>query len=438
MVKVLFIEKRLRVEELGVMYLSAVLKKNNHQVDIIQTELENIDEKMSSYKPDFVCYSICTGEHIFALEINNILKRKYQFKSVFGGSHCTFFPEMANEEGVDFLVRGQGEIAILDIVEGREKNKIVKKPLIEDINTIPFPDREIFYKYEEFRQNPMKNVVTTRDCPYSCSFCFSHLWREIYKDESCKFYQRRSVDNIIEEIKKIREKYPLEKVNFNDDNFFPVGDWIDEFVEKYPKEIGLPFVCSISANLVNEEVVKKLKKSGLEMVKFALESANPVIRKNILNMGHIKNEDVIRTVNLFKKYDIRMRIFNIIGLPIENSLQDALETLKFNQKVQPTESWVSIFQPYPKLKLTEYSIENGYLKREAVGQSADDYWTGTQLNLPDKDKINNLQKWWHFIVNYAIPMPIVDILISLPISEEQSRKLQEMRFEYSKKKLYGI
>ena len=128
----------------------------------------------------------------------------------------------------------------------------------------------------------------------------------------------------------------------------------------------------------------------------------------------------------------------MIGLPIKDSLKNALETLEFNQKVHPTESWVSIFQPYPKLELTEYAIAQGYIKKEQVGQSSDDYWTGTQLDLPDKDKINGLQKWWHFLVEYQIPIEVADILISLPLSGEQSKKLQEMRFEHSRKKLYGV
>lgn len=438
MAKILFIEKRARVEKLGIMYLSAILKKSGHQVDMIQTELEDIDEKMISYKPDFVCYSICTGEQKFALEINNALKEKYQFKSVFGGSHCTFFPEMADEKNVNFCIRGQGEIAMLDIIEGREKNKIVHKSLIEDINEIPFPDREIFYKYDNFRENPMKNVVTTRDCPYSCSFCFSHLWREIHKNESHKFFQRRTVDNVIEEIKQIKENYPLEKIQFNDDNFLPVGDWIDELCEKYKKEINLPFCCSLTANLVNEETVKKLKNAGLEVVKFALESANSFVRRNILNKPHIKDEDVIRAIKLFKKYDIRIRIFNMIGLPIKDPLKDALDTLKFNQENEPTESWVSLFQPYPKLKLTQYCLEKGFITNDIIGKSADDYFSETQLNIPDKDKINRLQKWWHFIVKYNIPMSVVNILISLPLSKEQGQKLQEMRFEHSRKELYEV
>lgn len=438
MAKILFIEKKPRYEKLGIMYLSAVLKRAGHQTDMIQTELEDIDEKMTSYKPDFVCYSICTGEHNFALETNNALKKKYRFKSIFGGSHCTFFPEMAKEENIDFWVQGQGETAILDIVEGREKNKIVHKPLIDDVNEVPFPDREIFYKYENFRENPMKNVVVNRDCPYSCSFCFNHLWREMHKNESHKLFQRRTVDNVIKEIKQIRENYPLETIHFLDDNFIPLGDWIDEFCDKYKKEINLPFCCSMTANLAGEEIIKKLKDAGLEMVKFALESADYSVRKNILNKPHIRDEDIKKAVRIFKKYDIKTRIFNMIGLPIENPLKNAIDTLKFNQKVQPTESWVSIFQPYPKLKLTQYCLEKGFISKDVVGKSSDDYFSGTQLNIPDKDKIDRLQKWWHFIVTHNIPTEVVDILISLPLSKEQSRTLQEMRFEYSKKELYGI
>jgi radical SAM superfamily enzyme YgiQ (UPF0313 family) len=438
MAKILFIEKKPRYEKMGIMYLSAILKKNGHQTDMIQMELEDIDDKMASYKPDFVCYSICTGEHDFALETNNALKKKYRFKSVFGGSHCTFFPEIAKEENIDFLVLGQGETAVLDIVEGREKNKIVHKPLIDDVNDIPFPDREIFYKYDNFRENPMKNVMVSRDCPYSCSFCFNHLWREMYQGEIKKLFQKRTVDNVIEEIKQIKENYPLRIVHFLDDNFMPLGDWGDEFCEKYKKEINLPFCCSMTANLATEETVKKLKDAGLDMVKFALESADSSVRKNILNKPHIKDEDVRNAMGIFKKYGIKTRIFNMIGLPIEDPLADALNTLKFNQEVQPTESWVSIFQPYPKLKLTQYCLDKGFIDKNAIGKSSENYFSGTQLKIPDRDKIDRLQKWWHFIVVHNIPVPVADILISLPISNEQADKLQEIRFDYSKNKLYGI
>lgn len=438
MAKILFVEKKSRFEKLGIMYLSAMLKKNGHRTDMIQMELEDVDKKMTSYKPDFVCYSIGTGEHSFALKVNDDLKKKYQFKSIFGGPHCTFFPEMAKEKNVDFLIRGQGETAILDIINGREKNKIVLKPLIDDVNEIPFPDRELFYKYAEFRDNPMKNVMVNRDCPYSCSFCFNHLWREMYKNESRKLFQIRTVDNVINEIKQIRENYPLKTVHFLDDNFIPSGEWMDEFCEKYKKEINLPFCCSMTANFASEKMIKRLKDAGLEMVKFALESANYSVRKNILNKPHVKDEDVKMAMGVFKKYNIKTRIFNMIGLPIENSLEDALNTLKFNQEVQPTESWVSIFQPYPKLKLTQYCLDNGFIKKDIIGKSLDDYFSGTQLNILDGDKIDRLQKWWHFIITHNIPRPVVDILISMPISKEQSQKLQDMRFEYSKKELYGI
>lgn len=438
MAKILFIEKKVRNEKMGMMYISAALKKKGHQTEMIQTDLEDVDELMTSYKPDFVCYSICTGEHRFALEINNILKKKYQFKSIFGGPHCTFFPEMARQENIDFLVIGQGEIAIVDIAGGREKNKIVRKPLIEDINEIPFPDRELFYKYTEFRENPMKNIITTRDCPYNCSYCFNHLWKEMYKDESHKLFQKRTVDNVIEEIKMIKKKYLLKKVLFIDDNFIVNDKWLDEFCEKYPQRINLPFLCSLTVNLLDEERVKKLKKAGLEMANFALESADPSVRKNILNRGHVKNEEVVKAIKLFKKYNIRIRMQNMIGLPVEDPLKEALNTLKFNLENKVDDSWVSIFQPYPKTKLAEYCMEKRFITGDVIEKCADSFFDETRLNIPEGDRINRLQKWWYFIVEYNLPISLVELLISLPLSKEQSQRLQEMRFEWSKKKLYGI
>ena len=129
---------------------------------------------------------------------------------------------------------------------------------------------------------------------------------------------------------------------------------------------------------------------------------------------------------------------NMIGLPLDNSLKDALNTLKFNLDNKVTDSWVSIFQPYPKTQLANYAIEKGFVSGEVVEKCAESYYDESRLNIPNKDKINRLQKWWYFIIEHNIPIEVAEVLISLPLSSEQASKLQDIRFNYSKKKLYAI
>ena len=106
--KTLFISKPLVMEPLGLMYLSASAKNNNHKTDLIFTS-QNIEEKISEFKPDVIGYSVMTGDNKFYLDLNRNLKSRHQFLSVFGGPHPTFFPEIISQGGVDIVCRGEGE-----------------------------------------------------------------------------------------------------------------------------------------------------------------------------------------------------------------------------------------------------------------------------------------------------------------------------------------
>jgi len=124
--RVLFVERNLRNEKLGIMYLSAALKARGHHAELIQTDKADLDERISEYRPDFVAFSITTGEHVFALQVARRVKEAYGIPNIFGGPHCTYFPEIGFEPVVDFVVQGQGERAIVDVVEGRAKPGFIK------------------------------------------------------------------------------------------------------------------------------------------------------------------------------------------------------------------------------------------------------------------------------------------------------------------------
>jgi len=437
--KILFVEKDLRNEKLGIMYLSSSLKKQGHHTDLIQVDKEDIDQKIKEYKPDFIAFSIATGEHVYALKTAKKIKEKYGIPNIFGGPHCTFFPEFAQTSGVDFIVAGQGEQAIIDIVEGKKKGFV--RGRIFDHDTI-LPDRELFYKYSEFLDNPMKNIITSRACPYRCSYCFNHSYLEItkYFKETKKWFNRRSPKNIITEIEAINKKYPLDKILFIDDNFLQGGrSWITSFLERYVVAFKkFPWLCSMRVNHLNEKLAVKLFESGLEMVNFALESADPHVQKYILNRGHIQNRDIIQAILMFEKYGIRARMQNMIGLPLENSLEDALNTLQFNINHPVTDSWCSILQPYPRTALGRYCIDQGFISTDQLKSCSESFFNETRLNINNKTEINALQKLWYFIVEGKIPLQVVQVLIKGKYTNKIYDELKELRFKCSKKKLYNI
>lgn len=438
MATILFIERQLRNEKLGIMCLSAVLKAAGHKTELIQTEAEDIHAAMQRLSPDFVAFSIMTGDHGHALQCNAALKRRYAYQAIFGGPHCSFFPEIAEEDGVDYVVQGAGELVIREIVEGRLAPGSYRGDIAEDFDVLPFADRELLYKYTRFHDNPIKNIMTIRDCPYNCSYCYNHLWKELYRDQRQRLFQRRSVDHVVAEIAAIRSRYPLEKINFLDDNFLQQRDWLKEFCQRYRIEVGLPFLVNVRANLVEEEMVRELCAAGLEMVNFALESADPIVQRDVLNRGEFSNDSVAATLAIFRKYKVRVRMQNMIGLPLDDPLADALNTLQFNLRHRVDDAWVSIFQPYPRTRLARYCLEKGFIADDGLDHCAESFFDESRLEIADKEKITRLQKWWYFIVRYNLPFDLVKILLEMPMGKDIAQQLLELRFDMSKQQFYGI
>ncbi|MFC2153934.1 B12-binding domain-containing radical SAM protein [Candidatus Altiarchaeota archaeon] len=435
MSSILFVEKKLRTDKLGILYLSRILKDAGHKVDLVQDDLDNTDQYLRRNHVDFIIYSVTTGDHEWYIKRNRELKKRHKFSSIMGGPHFTYYPEDGlSDSTVDYVVIGPGEDVILDIVKGRMKDRGVMGHIPNDINKIPTPDRSILYKYGEFGKAGIKRFIAGRDCPNSCKYCFNHLYHRLYQKEKEKFFQITSPDKMIQEIKEVRETYGLKLAYFNDDDLARDHNWLVEFCEKYKKEVGLPFCGSIRANNVDYNILKIMADAGCCFLNIALESANPKTQK-FLRRGNITNRQIEEACYACGKLGIKVRLQNMIGLPVENPLEDALETLEFNLKINPTDSWASIFQPFPKTDLWEYCIQKGLI---GEGTQCKNFYEDTVLTIPDAEKINRLHKWWFFIVKYQMPMEMVRILLELPLTNEQKSKIQNLRWEIAKDLLYRI
>lgn len=438
--RVLFVERKLRNEKLGIMYLAGSLAARGHSAELIRADREDLGERIRDYRPDFAAFSITTGEHVEALKLARQLKAQHALPTIFGGPHCTFFPEIGFEEGVDFVVQGQGERALVDIVEGRVPPGFHQAPMVPRLDDFPTPARDIFYRYPEFRENPMKNVITSRACPYKCSYCFNHSQMALTRldGETKPWFNRRRVEHVVREIQDLRERYPVEKVLFIDDSFVQGRSWLESFAETHAREVRLPWLCSMRVNRLDERLAESLVASGLEMVNYALESADPEVQQRLLHRGHISNRDVIRAIRMFERWGVRARMQNMIGLPLSNPLEDALNTLRFNLRHRVTDSWCSIFQPYPRTALGQYCMDQGYIDADQLRHCSESFFDESRLNLPHKPELYALQKLWYFIVEGDLPLDLVQILIRGEFTPAIGAQLQELRFRCSRRKLYDL
>ncbi|MBW2975443.1 B12-binding domain-containing radical SAM protein [Candidatus Woesearchaeota archaeon] len=420
-------------EQMGMMYLSAVLKKYNHSTGMINTDLEDINKKMKEFRPDILAYYSMTGEHRHLIEFNKSLKRKYRFLAVFGGPHPTFFPEVIQNEGIDIIGVGECESAMAELANALEKGRPIDKiknlwikkkgriiknpvrPLETDLDKLPHPDREIMYLGDKRLLEFGKKVfLAGRGCPYNCTYCFNHKMRELYK--SWGRVRWKSVDKLIDEIVEVKNKYPLEFVKFGDDTFSMASrEWIEEFAEKYPKKVGIPFGCNLRPNLVTGHFVRNLKKAGCYHAFMAIEAADEKIRNDLLKRN-ISEEQIAKAYRLLKSAGIKIGYYNLLGLPVKNALKKDIETLKINAKYRPNMAWSSLFTPYPKTELGEYAIKHGYFHGDFEKIPANNKITSCLKfsSLKEKHQIENLHKLFGITVRFPFLLPVTKILIQLP------------------------
>jgi len=290
------------------------------------------------------------------------------------------------------------------------KNEI--EPLEENLDELPFPDRELYYnKYKFLRDMPTKRFLTSRGCPYQCTFCFNHVYLQIYRGKG-RWVRKRSVNNLIKEIKEVKIKYGIKTVRFSDDTFAMNKQWLKEFLIKYKKEINLPFTFLFVAGEIDEEIAKLAKQAKCSSAYFGIESGNEHIRMKILKKP-VKNQAIIETARLLRKYKIKFGTYNMVGMPTE-TLKDAFKTIKLNAKIKVNFPTCSIIQPYPGTKLFEYCVDHNLIEEGYTPNDIITMYEKSVLKIKDKKQIENLHRFFYLGCKFPSTIPLIRQLIKLP------------------------
>ena len=432
--KVLFINDYLPQEMLGIMWLSRAIKDAGHETKALFLPDKDWLEKIKEYDPDVVAYSATTGMHLYFCDIAKKVRSEHpRAFQIMGGAHPTYSPEiLEKEETLDAICRGEAEECVPELLNKleagedyydiqnlwfrhKETGEVIvngQSPPIKDIDALGFPDRDVIYEAGSiYRDSDRKVFVTQRGCPMNCSFCFHHaLKKKVYSATNAKYVRKRSVDHVIAEIKHCKAKYNLKFVHFLDDIFNLSGKWLDEFCEKYPKEVGLPFDCILMANMTKERHIKQLKKAGCVYARIAFEAANDYIRNAVFrkNTTLQQLEDASRWI---KENGIRLGSLNMIGGP-GASLEDEIDTVRLNIKCKVDHPLVSIMQPYPMFDIEDMTTEMGY----AVAAYDDfpvKFNRTSSIEFENKRQLENLHKLFPMLVRFPFFMRFVKPLIKM-------------------------
>ncbi|MBI4651999.1 B12-binding domain-containing radical SAM protein, partial [Candidatus Desantisbacteria bacterium] len=372
----LFSEDQLRGEPLNILQLSAILKQAGHVVSLFDLrEAARIRDAIKKSDRVILAYSLRTGFHVSKISFNARIKKEFPFVfSVVGGHHATFSPECINEEGIDAVCLGEADEALLELCDKYEtrqdvfntqnfwlkkneqiiKNKL--RPPVENLDILPLFDRELLYQYGIKKDQPIKTHITSRGCPFSCTYCYAPAWKALYPG-NFNFFRQQSPQRVIQEIEHIKKQAVLKFLIFEDDIFTYSKKWLRVFGELYKKHVKIPYWVYTHVKVIDAEVADILAESNCRIVGMGIESASFHIRSKILNRD-MSNDEIIQACNLLKKKKIKICLGNIMGIP-GTQLSDDINTLRFNIIINPDLPVASILYPFPGMDILKLVKKNG-------------------------------------------------------------------------------
>lgn len=418
----------------GVKVLSSVLQQSGHEVDcFITSEERDYFSAVLEWRPDVVGVYATTGQEHWAHKYIRRWKRELpHLKAVFGGPHPSHDLELLyDEEVVDATIKAEAEYALLDLVNAWEAGRSITdianvayldggvpvqnpiRPVIADLDSLPFPDVDAFYKYPFLRDKRVMQVHASRGCQNSCTYCSVGLMKKTWVSGARgeKFNRTKSVDYLCEEMNDILARYPgFRMVNFGDAALNMERGWLQEFSEKWPRRVGIPFACNVNINYLNEDDIRSLKRAGCVSVQFGLESGSEEVRLKVYKKGYT-DEIVYNIPRLLRKHQISYRTNNIMGSPAE-SLEDMFKTAQVNRDIKPQGCTVLIYRPFKSTVLGREDFRLGRVEVDKdIGPSIQH---DSMMRRDDLSEVVNLQKLFNLAVYVPFGMPLVRRLVKLP------------------------
>lgn len=358
---------------LGVCYLASCLKqKTNAEIDVIDTTFHKdknvIKDLLNKKQYDLIGISSMSSMIDDAFWIAEFVKKNNPNTFIIiGGPHPTVLSsDTINNPNVDAICIGEGEITFTELIEnngnpenikgiwyksGKEIIKNKPREPVPDLNTIPYPSLDLIdmdnYTKCWFQMDSVKkklkgvNILSSRGCPYNCSFCQPTL-RSIFG----RVVRKRSAKNIIGELKKLKETYGIKAFSFLDETFVFDKPWVMKFCDLLIKEqLGLIWACNTRANLVDEEMFAKMKEAGVRKIYMGIESGTQRILDDIYHKG-ITLKQIKDAVKIFKKLKLRVQGYFMIGAPTETK-KEVWDTIKLAVSLPIDEATFSVTTPMP-------------------------------------------------------------------------------------------
>lgn len=391
---------------LGVGYLAAAVEQHGHEAFLVDAIAEQLNvpqtvEAIAVHRPDVIGISSFTTltpntAYALAAALKRLLPKAL---IVMGGPHVTSFARQIPDEcpDVDILVPGDGEPAMVDILERIQNGKDWRdiqgilyrneceqttatppRPPTMNIDAFPHPARHI-YKNELYQplpslsaRRPATSMITARGCPWAkCRFCYQG-------GEYATPYRRRSPENVVDEMSRLVQDYGIRNIVFWDDNFCAMPGWIDSFCDLLDKA-RLDIIWSVLArtNTVTQPMLKRMAASGCYSIQYGVESGNQQIL-DMINKGHTL-EQCRNAVRWAKAAGMDTRAFFVLGFPTETpEMSD--ETIRFACELNVDYVVFFSYHVAPGTPLAEIAAKEG-ICGDYIGQHLPSYIPNTYADV---------------------------------------------------------
>lgn len=371
---------------LGLGYIASYLiHYGNHDVRLYEPEaqklsLSDITDIVNDFKPHIVGITCSTANFAQALQLAKMCRAISKAKIVMGGVHVSAIPEFIiseNSEWIDCVVIGEGEKTMLELADAYQKdaelnniqgiiykkdgqiNRTACRPYIEDLDSIPFPARHLipqnlfFPNMHNARYKGCVTLLTSRGCPFNCSFCAARI-------VSGTKYRTHSAEYVLEEMALLKKDYNARQLLITDDTFTIDHERLEKICKgMILKKLNLTWFCFAQVTTVNEKILRLMKKAGCYSIGFGLESSNEEILKRMGKpISPSKAKEAVRTAN---RLGIKTQAFYIFGSPGETKEQ-MLDTIKYSQEVNATMAFYNMLVPFPGTKEFTYFFKDIPLK----------------------------------------------------------------------------
>ncbi|GHU88782.1 B12-binding domain-containing radical SAM protein [Clostridia bacterium] len=312
------------------------------------TERALMLELIQKTDPLFIGMSVMSSLYLEAVEaLSTLVKSAVSAPVVWGGVFATLFLERSLPF-CDYVLRGEGEYAIVDLAQrlssGADVSDTLNLAYLKDGAAVVNDVRPVEHELDKLGMSPVgldnkyfidNDAITRRDpmldsrsyetsgsrgCPFVCAYCSTVAQKRIYKDKG--FMRFRSVGALIEELKDAKAKMKkLNYIHFWDEIFANDETWVDEFVARYKKEINLPFEIWAHPMKTDESVIKKLVSAGLYQVVMGIQSGSPSVRKQIFHRVETQ-EQILAAAEIFRKCKVPSVYYDlIVRHPFESTEQ---------------------------------------------------------------------------------------------------------------------